>query len=353
MGRRAKGSRLRTNTAGCYTFSVTDQYCASKKVCSMKRVAKRLTTEDALAAISAIRNAPEKYDLKRDLTPFLQHKSNHVIAAVAVALKRLEETALTPDLMACFTALIPKARERDQGCKALIAIAEALVNTGEHAPEVYLSGVKHVQMEASFGPPVDVAAPLRGLCARGLVRMRHFEALYASVTLLADREVPARIGGVQALGDAGGLAPELLLRLKVLSGDEEDVIAECFQSLLVAAPERSVLFVAQYLESASEERAESAAMALGASRLSSASPILINAWRSQIRRPVRRALALAIAMCRQEDGVDFLVGRLEEESEQTAGDILEAFALYRNDEKVAARIKPVVLRRKLGGEFSR
>ncbi len=314
-------------------------------------MAKRLTTEDAIAQVSAIRNAPEKYDLKRDLAPLLQHKSNHVIAAVAVALKRLEETALTAELIACFLELLPKAKERDQGCKALTAIAEALVTTGEFAPEVYLAGVTHVQMEGSFGPPVDVASPLRGLCARGLVRMRHPEALYRTVELLADRQVPARVGAVQVLGDDGGLAAELLLRLKVLSGDEEDVMAECFQSLLVASPERSVPFVARYLNSDTEDRAEAAALALGGSRLAAVVPILIEAWQSQVRRTVRRALLLALAMCRREEGVDFLITRLEEDPDQTAGDALEALKLYRNDDKVAARVKPIAARRKLGGDW--
>jgi HEAT repeat protein len=314
-------------------------------------VAKRLTTEDALALVSAIRNAPEQYDLKRDLAPLLAHKSNHVIAAVAVALRRLEETGLMAELAACFMGLFPKAKDRDPGCKALIALAETLVSSAEDAPEVYLAGVKYIQMEGSFGPPIDVASPLRGLCARGLVRMRHPDAYYETVTLLADKEVPARAGAAQALGDAGGFAAELLLRLKVLTGDVEDVIAECFQSLLAAEPERSVSFVAGYLKSNSEDRAESAAMALGGSRRPQATAVLMEAWQAEIRRPIRRALSLAIAMCRQEDGIEFLLSRLEVEPDQTARDILEAFSLYRSDEKVAARIKPIAERRKLGEEF--
>jgi hypothetical protein len=171
--------------------------------------------------------------------------------------------------------------------------------------------------------------------------------LYRTVELLADRQVPARAGAVQALGDDGGVAAELLLRLKVLSGDEEDVIAECFQSLLAAAPERSVPFVARYLASDSEDRAEAAALALGGSRLASVTRVLMDAWRSQVRRPIRRALLLALAMCRQEEGVDFLISRLEEEPDQTAGDVLEALALYRNDDKVMARVRPIAARRHL------
>ena len=90
------------------------------------------------------------------------------------------------------------------------------------------------------------------------MRMRHSQALYETVALLADREVAARAGAVEALGDSGSQAAELLLRLKVLSGDEEDIIAACFQSLLAASLEKSVPFVANYLAGGAEARVESA-----------------------------------------------------------------------------------------------
>jgi len=53
-------------------------------------MARRLSTEEALAAIRAIRDAPEKFDLKRDLAPFLRHKSNYVAAAAADTIGRLK-----------------------------------------------------------------------------------------------------------------------------------------------------------------------------------------------------------------------------------------------------------------------
>ena len=148
---------------------------------------KRSATEDALAQVRAIRKAPETHDLKRELAPFLRHKSNHVIAAAAKAIRQTEYTQLAGELIAAFEQIFPKAPERDQGCKALMAIAEALVTQGENAPEVYLKGIHYVQMEGSYGPPIDVASPLRALCARGLVRMRHPQALLLTVDTLADK----------------------------------------------------------------------------------------------------------------------------------------------------------------------
>ena len=84
-------------------------------------MARRISTEEALAAIRAIRDAPEKFDLKRDLAPFLSHKSNHVAAAAADTISRLEAIALAEDLVAAFPEWTKNPVERDPGCKALTA----------------------------------------------------------------------------------------------------------------------------------------------------------------------------------------------------------------------------------------
>src|SRR5579864_4394182 len=214
----------------------------------MKGVAKGRSTEDALRAIHEIRNEPERYDLKRDLAPFLRHKSNHVAAAAATTAERLEAVALAQDLVDAFLELMQEPAKRDPGCKALIAIAKALVTMEQDAARVYFLGLRHVQMEGSFGPPVDAAAELRGVCAQGLARMAHPDALQECVTLLVDRETAARAGAVRAIADAGVQEAALLLRLKALVGDPKiEVTAECFTSLLRLAPAPSLAFVANFL----------------------------------------------------------------------------------------------------------
>ncbi len=219
-------------------------------------MAKRPTTEDALAAIHAVRQAPERFDLKGDLAPFLRHKSNHVVAAAAATAERLEVSGLAPDLVEAFERLMRDPAKLDPGCKALIAIVQALVQMDDPAAKVYFAGIRHVQMEGSFGPPVDVASPLRGLSARGLARMGHPDALLECVTLLVDREVPARAGAIRAIADAGRPDGVLLLRLKALLGDKEnEVTSECFGALLSLDPARSVEFVAGFLQSPATESA--------------------------------------------------------------------------------------------------
>ncbi|MGI8744259.1 MAG: HEAT repeat domain-containing protein [Bryobacteraceae bacterium] len=306
---------------------------------------KKDSLEHELANIRAIRNAPENYDLARDLTPFLQHKSNHAIAAAADAAKDLEAEALVPALSAAFTRLMKSPAESDPGCKALISIASALATLGAEAADAYLSGIRHVQREGSYGPPVDVAAPLRGMCARGLVRMAHHEALLRTIEVLADREIPARVGAVRALSDSGSPAAELALRLKVLQGDDVEVVGECFTALLFIEPERSVEFVAGYLHGQPDQVVESAALALGESRLASAFTPLQAAYAAQARRPLRKTFLLAMAMLRKDEALEFLLTRLEQEPESAASDALAALALYRSDEVIVERARRIVTKR--------
>ncbi|HTW64923.1 MAG TPA: hypothetical protein VME17_09925 [Bryobacteraceae bacterium] len=306
-------------------------------------MAKKPSTEEALAAIHAIRQAPDSHDLPRDLAPFLRHRSNHVAAAAAATAERLEVSALAPDLVEAFERLMRDPAKLDQGCKAMIAIVQALVHLEDAAAKVYFLGLRHVQMEGSFGPPVDVAAPLRGICARGLARMGHPDALLECVTLLADRQIPARTGAVRAIADAGRPEGVLLLRLKALVGDKEaEITGECFSALLSLDPAGSVEFVAKFLYSDIDGVGELAALSLGESRLPAAFGILREAWEHGGGRGQRKTLLVAIAMLRSDESLEFLLEHLRFESPSIASDVLAALELYKRDEAVTARINQIV-----------
>jgi HEAT repeat protein len=318
-------------------------------------MAKTPATDVALHTIRTIRDAPETYDLKRDLAPFLRHKSNHVAAVAASTVERLEAVALVQDLVQAFLELMKDPGKRDPGCEALIAMAKALVSMGEPAAKVYFEGVHHVQMEGSFGPPIDAAAPLRGLCAQGLARMGHPDALLECVTLLADREPAARAGAVRAIGDAGLPEGVLLLRLKALIPDaNEQVTAECFASLLRLSPGPSLEFVAGFLRSRSDEIAEAAAFALGESHMQGAFPLLRLAWDKIAHADRKRVLLHAIALLRLDQAVEFLLARVAEDRDAAAGDALAALALYGRDESVRKRVEEIIRKRPaLKGVFER
>jgi hypothetical protein len=309
-------------------------------------VPKVLVTEDALAAIHAIRESPENYDLKRDLAPFLRHKSNHAVASAAAAAEQLEATTLAPDLVLAFEKLMRDPAKLDPGCKATTAIVQALIQLEDPAAKVYFAGIRHVQREGSYGPPVDAAAPLRGLCGRGLARMGHPDALLECVTLLADSEVAARTGSVRAIADAGRPEGVLLLRLKTLLGDKElEVMGECFGAVLSLDPAGSVEFVARFLDSRTDGIGEQAALALGESRLPAAFEALREAWERGGIAEQRRTLLVAIAMLRIDEALEFLLGRLGEESGPVAADALAGLAFYARDEAVLARVETIIRQR--------
>ena len=304
---------------------------------------KALVTEDALAAIHAIRQSPEKYDLKRDLAPFLRHKSNHVIAAAAASIaERLEAAALAPDLVQAFEKLMRDPAKLDQGCKATIAIVQALIQLEDPAAKVYFSGIRHVQSEGSFGPPVDAAAPLRGLCARGLARMGHPDALLECVTLLADPEIrrapapfaPSPMPGVRKASCCCGLRP------CGRQGNRGD--GRVFRRAAEPGPGGSVPFVAKFLNPAGGAIGEQAALALGESRLPAAFEALREAWERGGAAEQRRTLLVAIAMLRIDEALEFLLGRLAEESGPVAADALAGLAFYARDEAVLDALKSII-----------
>jgi HEAT repeat protein len=205
-------------------------------------------------------------------------------------------------------------------------------------------------MEPSFGRPVDAAAQLRGDSALGLVRTRHPEALFEVVRLLADKEPRVRMGAARALGSVVGEAGELLLLLKVLTGDSEpDVLGECFSGMLASGAERSLRVVRAYLDHEDPAIAEAAILALGASRLPGAIDTLREKWGRTVHGPIRKTLLLALATARQDSALDFLLSLVAEGDSRVASEVVAALRAYRNDEHVRKALEGALERRGTAG----
>lgn len=303
--------------------------------------------EQALDRLSTFRNeGTASAEVLEELKRFLKHKSNLVAAKAAKTVGHLRSSQLVPDLVIAFERLISDAPKLDKGCAALIEIVSALYELDYLEPEVYLKAIRHVQFEGSFGPPVDVAAKLRAFSALGLVRTRYPHALDEVVSLLVDSVPQARVGAARALASNGGEAGALLLKLKVLTGDDEpDVMAECFSGLLAAPSERSLQFVSQYADSAEPAIGEAALLAVGSSKHPAAFDLLKEKWERSARGVLRKTLLLAMALTRSEEAIRFLVSLLESGNLQTAKDTITALAIYRDNEKIRLSIEEAVSRR--------
>lgn len=302
--------------------------------------------EQALNAIGELRLAAASEQQTQQLRAFLKNKSNLVVAKAAKVIGELHLSGLIHDLVTAFQRLMANAAKLDKRCAALTEIVTTLYELDYLEPEVYLAGIRHVQKEASFGPPVDTAATLRGRSAQGLLRTRYPEAITSVIDLLVDAEPPARIGAIRALALNGGEAGPLLLRLKVLTGDEDpEVVGECFSGLLATGVGPALPFVARYVDSDEEILAEAAVWALGQSRQAAALPILQEKWERTLDRSLRKTLIAALAASRLQEGFDYLCEKLRTAEVRTAVDILEALSTHATSESLRRAVTASVRER--------
>lgn len=302
--------------------------------------------EEALDRLAALKKEAAGPPLFAELRGFLKNRSNVVVAKAAKGVSHVRAMEVVPDLVAAFHRLMEDPAKQDKGCAATTEIVNALYELDYLDPEIYQQGIHHVQMEGSFGPPVDAAAKLRAISALALARTGHPAALDEVVSLLVDEWPDARLGAVRALAVNGGVTGALLLKLKLLTGDNEpDLLAECFSGLLTAAPERSLRLIEGFVDSHDLAVAEAALLALGASRLAAALDLLKARWERTAGGPLRKTLLLAIGMIRSDAAIELLLALLEECPLATAKDVLAGLALFRDNEKIRRRVESVVARR--------
>jgi HEAT repeat protein len=302
--------------------------------------------EDTLAALSALRDDPTSDAALKQLRQALAGRSSHVAAKAAQIAGESEVGALVADLIAAFDRFMTNPVKSDPNCSAKAAIADALYRIGHDDETVFLRGIRHRQMEPVYGGRIDTATDLRAACALGLVRMNYHEALVELADLLADPEARVRAAAAQAIAYSSSDHGVPLLRLKVLSGDEDaTVIAECLSALLRLAPVSSLPFAARLLDVADTSRGEAAALALGGSRLPEAFDVLRQWWERTPDVALRRTALLAIAMLRRDQPIDFLLSLVTEGDGPTAREAIKALAMYRHDDAVRERVQHCVERR--------
>ncbi len=304
--------------------------------------------EAKLSRLAELREGPETPELRKELAKHLTDKSAHVVARAAAIIDARKIEALAEDVEMQFERFMVDPIKLDKGCIAKAAIATCLASMEQGSAEVFLKGLRHIQLEPSFGGPVDTAVELRSQSAFGLTSTGYPDTVLELTTALADAAYPVRQAAVRALSSFGRIEVEPLLRLKALHGDPEpQVLSETLEALLVLSPERSLAFIERYLDASDDAIAEAAVLALGASRCEGAFELLTSRLdRSFTRSSLTRTLLLAIAMLRRDAAIAFLLNLVIEGPRRRAEDALRALAIHRFDGALLERVASAVEARK-------
>lgn len=262
--------------------------------------------EKALAALDDIAvHTPEG---RKQIAKALAGKSNLVAAKAARIVGDAQWIDLRDELANAFTRFLRQGVTLDKGCKATVAIARALFAFDYDNAELYLSGMRHIQMEPVWGGSVDTAAELRAVCAMGLAGCSYPNKLRDLLPLLVDGEARVRSGAIRALATIGSEPAALLLRLKALAGDKEpEVLGDCFSALLTIEGSAAMPLVISFAESRDPQIGEAAFLALGATRRDDAIEWLKSRFGQVVDSETRQSILLALASSRTETAVAFLL----------------------------------------------
>ena len=278
---------------------------------------KKHALDAQIAALDALRSAPESVETLDHVRKALRDRNNFLVSKAAALAGDWHMPALVADLLAAFERFLANAAKTDPQCWAKTAIVKALKDLAHRDADVYLKGIAHVQMEPVWGGQADSAAALRGACALALpdCRLDDLALLTCLAGALADAEKPVRVDAALALSVTGVPEAAPLLRLKALLGDADpEVTGQCLASLLSLAPADGVPFAVRFLGSKDDDLRMEAAAALAQSREPSALNALKTFWRERLPQHLRQAVLTFLAASPQREAAEFLFSLGTEEA---------------------------------------
>ena len=306
----------------------------------------RESFEKAFARLNAIRVNIDEPGAFETLQGALAARSNLLVARAAEIIGEWQLSGYTHELVEAFGRLMVDSVSRDPTCAGKIAIADTLNRLEVRDADLFLRGVRHVQMEPIWGGQEDTAPQLRAICALGLARSDPPDTLLELARLLADPQADARTGAIRAIAFATRPGGAPLLWYKAHVGDvEAGVMYECYNAVLALEPEAGLLLVGERATGVDASQAEAAVLALGSSRLAGALPLLIELRATTGEPALRRATLTAIATLGSDEAFAYLLEMLAGGPPSDAADALDALRLFRDDERRRRKLERVLRRR--------
>ncbi|HWG18353.1 MAG TPA: hypothetical protein VN678_10860 [Acidobacteriaceae bacterium] len=131
--------------------------------------------EEQSAALDALRGETSGR-AEAELRKALRQRNNFLVAKAARLVREIRLTSLTGELADAFRRFMPESgndpTKTDPQCWAKNDIAKTLAEFEYQEYELFLSGMRHHQMEPVWNGRSDTAGALRGTCALALVQCR-------------------------------------------------------------------------------------------------------------------------------------------------------------------------------------
>jgi HEAT repeat protein len=310
--------------------------------------------EEQLAALDALRQLPPEAATE-PLRKALTNRNNFVVGKAADLTRTLNLSQLIPELLTAFDRFFEDPIKTDPQCWAKNAISRALAAFEHQDAPVFLRGMKHIQLEPSYGGPSDSAGTLRATCALALVQcrsLREADLLTHLIELLGDKDKSVRAEAARAIEQVGSSSAALLLRLRAIldSGlksrrpdqapEEPEVLGACYSGILRIEGPSAIPWITRFLSDADDSAAE-AALAIAGTHSAQAFETLRERLTKESDPWFRSVLLSAIALTRQDEALEFLLDQVRAESLQ-AEPALEALLRAAPSEEVTKRLEKLV-----------
>jgi hypothetical protein len=299
--------------------------------------------DEQMAALEALRGRELDTDAVALIKKSLANRSNLLVAKAA----RLAEDGglanLAPELAAAYDRFFVNAEKSDPQCWAKNALSRALAKLECRDKDVFLRGLRHHQMEPTWGGRSDSAGTLRANCAHALVAcngLDNQELLILLLEPLVDKDKSVRVEAVRAFAQLGEMAVAVLRLRALIPGEDPEVLGQCFAALLAIERDAAVPFVAGFLEQGDDPAGE-AAFALAEMRNPAALAVLFDRQKGITDEWFGGVLLSAIALTRLPEAIEFLLGMIESE-EREAPAAIEALSRVASGEELKARLERAV-----------
>lgn len=282
--------------------------------------------EAHLAEMRRLQASPHTAELEAALHSALVNGVSPVVARAANIVAERKLAGLLPSLCVALKRFANASVRQDPSCAARLALVTALDVLNHADVEIYEQAARTVQLEPSWGPPVDTAPPLRARAALALGRFPQDSVLPFLGELLADPAPVVRHAAIDALACRADPAATALLLMRFQLGDSDPVAhGACVAALIGMAPEHMLPRVSRMLRNPAEDHAM-LGYALAESRSLDALSVLTEWLDDVILSTQRVAIIDMIAAHRTDAAEEVLVALVEEGSKMDAQQAITGLA---------------------------